>query len=114
MKHHTHDQHTHEHNENCGHTKIRHGNHIDYVHDGHLHHKHEDHWDECEIDVTDANPDDCKPFECGCSHDSDCGHEMVPHGDHYDYLVNGRLHHVHGDHCDDHGPVEILDVGSVK
>jgi hypothetical protein len=24
-----------------------------------------------------------------------------------DYLVNGRLHHVHGNHCDDHGPVEV-------
>ncbi len=26
---------------------------------------------------------------------------------HVDYLVNGRLHHPHGDHCDDHGPVEL-------
>jgi hypothetical protein len=33
---------------------------------------------------------------------------MVPHGDHMDYLVNGRLHHRHGDHCDDHGPVTIV------
>jgi hypothetical protein len=30
----------------------------------------------------------------------------VPHGDHVDYLVNGRLHHQHGNHCDDHGPLE--------
>ena len=37
-----------------------------------------------------------------------CGHEAVPHGDHVDYLVNGRLHHQHGDHCDDHGPVQIV------
>jgi hypothetical protein len=29
----------------------------------------------------------------------------VPHGDHIDYLVNGRLHHPHGNHCDDHGPL---------
>jgi hypothetical protein len=27
-----------------------------------------------------------------------------------DYLVNGRLHHVHGDHCDDHGQVELISV----
>jgi hypothetical protein len=27
----------------------------------------------------------------------------MPHGDHVDYLVNGHLHHPHGDHCDDHG-----------
>jgi UDP-2,3-diacylglucosamine pyrophosphatase LpxH len=29
----------------------------------------------------------------------------VPHGDHVDYLVAGHLHHPHGGHCDDHGPV---------
>jgi solute carrier family 30 (zinc transporter), member 1 len=27
----------------------------------------------------------------------------VKHGDHYDVLIGNRLHHVHGDHCDDHG-----------
>jgi hypothetical protein len=32
----------------------------------------------------------------------------VPHGDHHDYLIDGRLHHPHGDHCDDHGPVTVL------
>jgi hypothetical protein len=25
-----------------------------------------------------------------------------------DYLVDGRLHHVHDGHCDDHGPVTVL------
>jgi hypothetical protein len=25
-----------------------------------------------------------------------------------DYLVDGRLHHPHGDHCDDHGPLNVL------
>jgi UDP-2,3-diacylglucosamine pyrophosphatase LpxH len=25
-----------------------------------------------------------------------------------DYLVNGHLHHPHGDHCDDHGPVKVV------
>jgi hypothetical protein len=24
-----------------------------------------------------------------------------------DYIVDGRLHHPHGDHCDDHGPVSL-------
>jgi hypothetical protein len=23
-------------------------------------------------------------------------------------LVDGHLHHVHGDHCDDHGPVALV------
>ena len=41
-------------------------------------------------------------------HGPGCGHEAVPHGNHIDFLVNGRLHHPHGDHCDDHGPVEVV------
>jgi hypothetical protein len=32
----------------------------------------------------------------------------VPHGEHTDYLVQGHLHHPHGDHCDDHGPLETV------
>ena len=33
--------------------------------------------------------------------------KRCPGGDHIDYLVDGHLHHPHGDHCDDHGPVEF-------
>ena len=28
-----------------------------------------------------------------------------PHGNHLDYRVGGHLHHPHGDHCDDRGPL---------
>jgi hypothetical protein len=31
----------------------------------------------------------------------------VPHGDHTDHLVAGHLHHEHGGHCDDHGPINV-------
>jgi UDP-2,3-diacylglucosamine pyrophosphatase LpxH len=31
----------------------------------------------------------------------------VPHGDHVDYLVDGHLHHPHGNHCDNHGPITL-------
>jgi hypothetical protein len=31
----------------------------------------------------------------------------VPHGDHVDYLVDGKLHHPHDDHCDDHGSLTV-------
>jgi hypothetical protein len=24
-----------------------------------------------------------------------------------DYIYEGRLHHRHGDHCDDHGPITV-------
>ncbi|GAE24658.1 unnamed protein product [Halalkalibacter wakoensis JCM 9140] len=110
QEHSIHEKHPHKHSVACGHTKIKHDDHIDYVHNGHLHHEHNGHWDECTIPVSETNPVECVPMNCGCSHDSDCGHELVPHGDHMDYLVNGRLHHVHGDHCDDHGPVELVSV----
>ena len=100
----------HQHGPNCGHTAIRHGDHIDYVHDGHLHHPHKDHYDEHCIEVSERNPDKCAPVHsCGDHvHGPGCGHEAIPHGDHIDYLVDGRLHHVHGDHCDDHGPIDVV------
>lgn len=111
MEHNTHNNHEHKHSIACGHTKIQHGDHIDYVHHGHLHHIHDDHWDECRIPIDGINPNEENNVNCGCNHGMDCGHEMVQHGDHMDYLVNGRLHHSHAGHCDDHGPVEIVRVG---
>ncbi|MGZ0147242.1 metal ABC transporter permease [Kribbella sp. WER1] len=38
--------HPHAHSSECGHKKVEHGDHVDYVHDGHLHAAHGDHWDE--------------------------------------------------------------------
>ncbi|MDR8729984.1 hypothetical protein FEQ05_03652 [Burkholderia pseudomultivorans] len=106
-----HAQHEHQHGPACGHTAIKHSDHVDYLHDGHLHHPHGDHVDEHKIEVSAKNPDRCTPdcgdHEPGHVHGPGCGHEAVPHGDHVDYLVNGRLHHPHGDHCDDHGTVEL-------
>ncbi|MGA8745972.1 MAG: hypothetical protein WB507_08910 [Solirubrobacterales bacterium] len=111
--HQVHESHDHEHEGGCGHTAVRHEGHVDFLHDGHLHHPHEDHVDEHRIAVGDRNPDGCAPADGGAhesrhSHGEDCGHEPVPHGDHVDFLVDGRLHHPHGDHCDDHGPVEVV------
>jgi hypothetical protein len=103
-----HPNHTHKHGANCGHTGVRHEGHVDYLHDGHLHHMHEDHVDEHVIPVNTTNPVQCTPqIRCTHQHGPACEHEAVPHGDHVDYLVSGRLHHPHGDHCDDHGPVQL-------
>ncbi|MCH9813637.1 MAG: hypothetical protein K0U47_06795 [Epsilonproteobacteria bacterium] len=104
-----HKNHDHEHKEGCGHTKIKHGDHVDYLHDGHMHHKHDDHYDEHTLEVNETNPDHCQPVSCeeGHVHGPDCGHEAVPHGDHVCYIVDGRLHYPHEGHCDDHGPVEV-------
>jgi hypothetical protein len=100
--------HVHKHGPNCGHTALRHDGHVDYLHDGHLHHMHDDHVDEHVIAVNATNPVQCTPeTRCSHKHGPGCGHEAVPHGDHVDYLVNGRLHHPHGEHCDDHGPVSL-------
>jgi hypothetical protein len=106
-----HSNHPHEHGAGCGHTAVKHGNHVDYLHDGHLHHPEGDGVKEHSIEVSDANPARCTPdhkcsgHEDGHVHGPGCGHEPVPHGDHTDYLVGDHLHHPHGDHCDDHGPL---------
>ena len=108
-----HANHPHRHAPGCGHTAIKHGDHVDYLHDGHLHHQKGDVVEEHVIEVSAKNPTACTPkfghtgHEANHAHGPACGHQAVPHGDHVDYLVNGRLHHPHGDHCDDHGPVEI-------
>ena len=40
------DEHPHVHGPECGHVAVRHGDHVDYVHDGHRHAAHEEHYDE--------------------------------------------------------------------
>lgn len=111
--HKTHDHHDHSHGPGCGHKTIEHDGHTDYVHDGHLHHVHGDHVDCHALDVGGNNPDACTPAHACSAHGKDhthgaaCGHDAVPHGDHTDYVVGGHLHHAHGGHCDDHGPVKV-------
>ncbi|CAL8464237.1 g3772 [Coccomyxa elongata] len=77
----------------CTHTVVDHSGHVGYIVDGHLY---------------------CRPDEHGpliphsldlderCSvvklldhvHGPNCGHEIVAHGDHFDFLVGDELHHV--------------------
>jgi hypothetical protein len=108
----THGDHPHVHGPGCGHPAVEHDGHVDYLHDGHLHHPHEDHVDEHVIDVDATHPDghtDAAGGHDGAHvHGPDCGHPEVPHGDHVDYFVDGVLHHPHGDHCDDHGPLPVV------
>ncbi|MBV8822494.1 MAG: hypothetical protein JO125_16370 [Chloroflexi bacterium] len=107
MSHDIHQDHIHTHSEHCGHTAIEHDGHVDYVHNGHLHSPHGEHYDEHVIAVSEQNPAACAPVNCACGH-TDCGHETIPHGDHVDYLYEGQLHHPHGDHCDNHGPLKVM------
>lgn len=107
-----HEGHDHVHGEGCGHTAVAHDGHTDYLHDGHLHHQRGDGTvEEHAIPVGNTNPDAHNDHEAehpaDHEHGPGCGHEPVPHDDHTDYLVEGHLHHPHGAHCDDHGPVEL-------
>jgi hypothetical protein len=109
----THQDHAHQHGAGCGHTAVRHGDHVDYLHDGHLHHAHNGHYDEHSIEESAVNPaactggHSCSGHVAGHVHGAGCGHEAVPHGDHIDYLVDGHLHHQHNGHCDDHGRLAL-------
>ncbi|HWT95407.1 MAG TPA: hypothetical protein VN238_20590 [Solirubrobacteraceae bacterium] len=109
--HEIHAGHEHVHGPDCGHTAIKHDDHVDYLHDGHLHHPHGDHVDEHVIEAGADHPtghtEPAGGHEGSHQHGPDCGHDAVPHDDHVDYLVDGRLHHPHGDHCDDHGAVAL-------
>lgn len=40
------DEKGHAHNDNCGHKKVQHGDHFDFIHNGHYHAVHADHTDE--------------------------------------------------------------------
>src|ERR1700752_3259865 len=53
--------HPHHHGPKCGHLAVRHGDHVDYLHDGHLHHPEGDGVDEHVIEVTAQNPVRCTP-----------------------------------------------------
>jgi len=108
---HDHKNHPHQHGPGCGHPAVVHGDHVDYLHNGHLHHVDGAKVEEHALDITPKNPSDCEApslHHPPHTHGPACGHEAVPHGDHTDYVVNGRLHHPHDGHCDDHGPVVVL------
>lgn len=111
----THSDHDHSHGPDCGHIAVEHDGHTDYLHDGHLHHPvGGDEVEEHTLEVNARNPDECTSGQTISGHEPnhlhgpECGHEAVPHGEHVDYLVEGRLHHPHNGHCDDHGPVEVV------
>lgn len=42
-------------------------------------------------------------------HGPGCGHPAVQHDGYVDYLHDGHLHHPHGNHCDDHGKLTVVE-----
>ena len=105
--------HRHQHGPNCGHTAVEHEGHIDYLHDGELHHSEGHNCAAHVIAISGVNPAFCTAEHPAQGHDQahvhgpGCGHAQIPHGDHFDYLVDGQLHHPHGTHCDNHGTVNL-------
>ncbi|MEM7661477.1 MAG: hypothetical protein AAF292_04450 [Pseudomonadota bacterium] len=112
-----HADHTDVHSATDGHITINHDGHVDHLHDGHLHHVHGDHIDEHVIAVSAVNPVAEEIVSTvdldGHVHSADDdAHPRIQHGDHFDYLHDGRLHFVHGDHVEDHGAIEIVSAAS--
>lgn len=109
----------HVHGPGCGHVAIRHGDHIDYLHDGQLDHPtavgREVHvLSHDAMAHAPAQPHGAASMEPDHQHSPSCGHPAIAHAGHTDYLVGGRLHHPHGDHCDDHGPVDVVPHGETR
>ncbi len=48
----------------------------------------------------------CQSHASGHVHGESCGHKLVPHDGHSDFLVESHLHHPHDGHCDNHGKFE--------
>ena len=104
-----HKGHDHIHGKDCGHIAVVHNDHVDYLHDGHLHNMHDGHIDDHVLEVSDTHPVQEVLAEEHGDHmhaEADATHIMVPHGDHMDFYHDGHLHHVHGDHIDEHGILE--------
>jgi hypothetical protein len=51
----------HRHGPGCGHTAIRHGEHVDYLNETRLEHPRGDVVEEHRIEVSEQNPDRCTP-----------------------------------------------------
>jgi hypothetical protein len=108
-----HQDHDNAHGVACDHMGIAHDGHVDYLHDGHMHSAHDGHSDEHSIAISNANPAsegliakvDHTPHTHGGAGDD---HMRVQHGDHFDYIHDGELHHAHGDHVDSHGKVTLV------
>jgi hypothetical protein len=101
--------HDHKHGAECGHEAVEHGDHTDYIHDGHLHAEHAGHFDNHGPERMDkttrktASAEHLIASDHKHKHGKKCGHEVVKHGDHVEYLHDGQYHAKHGTHYDQHG-----------
>jgi hypothetical protein len=94
--------HKHVHGKDCGHKRVVHNGHSDYIHDGEYHRAHEDHVDfhgatnkGRELSSTSHEH---KHKNHAHMHGDKCGHKKVKHDDHWDYLHDGHYHHKSKEH----------------
>ena len=73
--------------------------------------------EECNSNKPGCDASDAKDKKsCFCSetrkikhvHGPNCGHEMIFHNGHVDFIVESLLHFPHGEHCDNHGTIKML------
>eukprot|EP00803_Ostreobium_quekettii_P005640 evm.model.scf_588.1 EVM.evm.TU.scf_588.1 scf_588:5120-12616(-) len=100
--------------QDCHHTIIQHGSHTGWLADGKLRCRTrvEEALFQCSLDIS----GNCELVTLldGHSHGPHCGHELVPHGNHYDYLVGGQLQHVVStDGCCQRQCLNFLQPGAV-
>lgn len=91
--------HGHRHDRWCGHATLAHGDHMDFLHDGQVHHPCTDHVDEISTQGPGAHLSHSAHMHV---HTSDCGHEVVSHEDHLDFLHGRHRHAAHTTHYDEH------------
>jgi zinc transport system permease protein len=54
------------------------------------------------VEETEALPHTVTPVPHLHVHSEDCGHEVIQHDDHVDFIHDGHRHAPHGDHYDEH------------
>lgn len=91
--------HRHRHDRWCGHAEVLHGDHVDHLHDGEIHHACDDHVERVGVVSSVAH----LPHEAHMHvHVDGCGHELVIHDDHHDFVHGKHRHATHGTHYDEH------------
>ena len=99
---------SHSHGEKCGHEKVKHGKHFDWVNGN----KYEFQKGDKVVFHGFVKGHDAVRTIAAQEHDhghqhvhgaADCEHEKVVHANHVDYLHDGHFHAEHVDHIDEHG-----------
>ncbi|KAK9829953.1 hypothetical protein WJX72_008845 [[Myrmecia] bisecta] len=87
-------------------TRVWHDGHIGYLCDGKMYCSVQEEEPLMQHQLSSTSPCKLIPRLDSHIHGPDCGHEVVLHDDHYDYLVGEELHHVVDDTCCSRGCIQ--------